>query len=74
MLVSIGRCKRIELNGDNAREVSASNDLKTRIWELLSKLFWVFDVKASNARPRHLGEKVAIYQLKSLNIIRDYTL
>jgi len=58
--VYIGRHKGIRLNGYNADDVNAYNGLKTRIRELASKLFCVFDIKVFNTQPRHLGKKIAI--------------
>lgn len=58
--VYIGRHKGIRLNGYNAKDVNASYDMKTRIRELVSKLFCVFDVKVFNTQPRYLGKKIAI--------------
>ncbi|MBB5347578.1 SanA protein [Desulfoprunum benzoelyticum] len=58
--VFIGRHKGIRLNGFNAEDVNVHNGLKTRVRELVSKLFCVLDVKIFNTRPRHLGDKIVI--------------
>ena len=50
----------MDLIGYNAADVSRYSGIKTKLRELLSKVFCVLDVHILNTQPKHLGDPIRI--------------
>ena len=58
--IYVARHNGMDLIGYNAADVSRYSGIKTKLRELLSKLFCVLDVHVLNTQPRHLGAPIRI--------------
>lgn len=58
--IYVARHNGMDLIGYNAADVSRYSGIKTKLRELLSKLFCVLDVHVLNTQPRHLGTPIRI--------------